>query len=62
MEIVACSLELSACTLSRVRKIPRRLEDNEGSSAGYIARSTEEDYRQKYFEFLDIVITGITVC
>ena len=43
--------------LPRRRKAPRHLEAEEGE--GYHSATIEEDYRLKYFEALDLAITGI---
>jgi hypothetical protein len=61
VETVAESLELEVCEIPRSRKIPRRLEYSDVPSASYAAGTPEVHYRKQYYEFLDIVTTGIKV-
>lgn len=52
------SLDISQPCLPRRRKVPRRLEEGEGE--GTFAATTEDYYRQIYFEALDLIVTKIT--
>ena len=57
VETMRVKTDTEEATLLRKRKAPRRLEVGEGES--YHSATIEELYRQKYFEALDLAITGI---
>ena len=57
VESIREKTDTEEASLPRKRKAPRRLEVEEGES--YHSATIEEHYRQKYFEALDLAITGI---
>ena len=53
----AKELELDPLEIPRTRQTPKRFS---GPAVQYQAKTPEEHYRKKYYEYLDLVVTGLT--